>query len=729
MIEVLPVDTPTLGDRSYLAHDGNVALVIDPQRDIDRISVLAAERGVRITHVAETHAHNDYVSGGLALSRATGARYLVNAADPVGFACTPIGDGDILAIGASMRLRVLATPGHTFTHLSYVVEAAGAVTGVFTGGSLLYGSTGRPDLLGPDHTGALARAQYASARRLAGELPDSAEIFPTHGFGSFCAATQSTLRSSTIGREKLANPVLTRGEQDYVEELIAGLDAWPAYYAHTGAANIAGPAAPDLSPPRRADAAQVRCRIQAGEWVVDLRDRVAFAAGFVPGSVSFPLDGSFATYLGWAIPWNKPVTLLGETPEQVSHAQRELVRIGIDRPAAAATGRVQDWAGSRPLASLRLAKFGDLAAAIAAAPGGDAPVVIDVRRRLEWEQGHIAGAAHIPFNELPDHLGEIPSGEVWVHCQSGYRAVAAASMLAARGRPTVGIDDDFGNAKAAGLALARHRARMAPSEGPRLASEPRSCHGTGRGPARSLAESARSGQVHRLSRVYHGLQERELGPGGGDQDLRQVRGHRGVPAGEPGSRSALGAEARRAAPRRRPPFRWHCAPPRSRCGLRTAAAGCLTCWSHRSAPPSCSPGRTCEQPPPQRASGTASASGGTRWRRCLIRMPGRRWAGWPGTLTAGRRCTPRSSRSPGTIRGTGGRGALPALPVPCASCRPALPLRQPRPRRRDQMAVPISLIKRYCSVLWVWTSWLIFRPPGERASSTPQTSWASASLS
>jgi glyoxylase-like metal-dependent hydrolase (beta-lactamase superfamily II)/rhodanese-related sulfurtransferase len=454
MVEVLPVDTPTLGDRSYLAHDGEVALVIDPQRDIDRIGAVAADRGLRITHVAETHMHNDYITGGLALTRATGAGYLVNAADPVGFARTPVRDGDSVAVGASMRLRVLATPGHTFTHLSYVLEAGGEVIGVFTGGSLLYGSTGRPDLLGPANTAALARAQYASARRLARELPDSAQVFPTHGFGSFCAATQSQARSSTIGTEKLSNPVLTLDEQAYVENLIAGLDAWPAYYAHMGAANIAGPSGADLAPPRRADAAEVRRRIQAGEWVVDLRDRVAFAAGFVPGSFSFPLHGSFATYLGWVIPWNKPVTLLGETPEQVADAQRELARIGIDRPTAAATGGVPEWAGRRPLAHLRLAKFGDLAAVLDAAPGSGCPAVLDVRRRLEWTQGHIAGALHIPFHELPDRLAEVPHGEVWVHCQSGYRAMVAASMLAARGRTAVSIDDDFGNAEAAGLTLA-----------------------------------------------------------------------------------------------------------------------------------------------------------------------------------------------------------------------------------------------------------------------------------
>jgi len=221
MVEVLRIDTPALGDRSYLAHDGDTALVVDPQRDIDRVTSLAAGLGVRITHVAETHMHNDYVTGGLALSRAAGARYLVNAADPVRFGRTPIRDGDSLEIGGTMRLRVLATPGHTFTHLSYVLEAGDQVAGVFTGGSLLYGSTGRPDLLGPDHTATLAHAQYASAQRLARELPGSAEIFPTHGFGSFCAATQAQPQSSTIGQEEQFNPALTG--DDYANAGAAGL--------------------------------------------------------------------------------------------------------------------------------------------------------------------------------------------------------------------------------------------------------------------------------------------------------------------------------------------------------------------------------------------------------------------------------------------------------------------------------------------------------------------------
>ena len=341
-VEVMAIDTPALGDRSYLVHDGEVAVIVDPQRDIDRVLALAAARGVRITHVFETHLHNDYVTGGLALTRATGAAYHVNAADQVAFDRVPASDGDVIEVSPVMRVRVLAAPGHTFTHLSYVLEAGGRAHAVFTGGSLLYGSTGRPDLLGSVHADELARAQFASAHRLASVLPEDADVYPTHGFGSFCSATQAEGTSSTIGRERRVNPVLTLDEDRYVTELLAGLDAYPAYYAHMGPANAAGPSGPDLTMPHRADAAELRRRIEAGEWVVDLRARRAFATGHMAGTLSFDLDGSFATYLGWLIPWDTPLTLLGQTPEQVAEAQRELARIGIDRPAAAATGHPGD---------------------------------------------------------------------------------------------------------------------------------------------------------------------------------------------------------------------------------------------------------------------------------------------------------------------------------------------------------------------------------------------------
>jgi hydroxyacylglutathione hydrolase len=408
MVSIVAIETPSLGDRSYLVHDGTVAFVVDPQRDIDRILAAAERAGVRITHVFETHIHNDYVTGGYALGAATGAGYHINAADPVTFDRVPVSEGD-------------------------------APRAVFTGGSLLYGSVGRPDLLGPDHTHDLVRHQYASAQRLATELPGTTALYPTHGFGSFCSVAQSEASVSTLADEKQTNSALTRGEREFIDEVLAGLDAWPAYYAYIAPVNQAGPAAPDLSPPRRATADELRRLIGAGEWVVDLRNRVAFAAGHVAGTLNFGLDGSFATYLGWLIPWGTPVTLLGETAEHVAAAQRELVRIGVDRPAAHATGRPADWAGEDPLAAYPRATFADLAQVRHHRP----VVLLDVRRALEWKQGHLPGAVHIPLHDLPQRLDGVPAGEVWVHCSSGYRAAIAASLLQAAGRRVVHVDDEF----------------------------------------------------------------------------------------------------------------------------------------------------------------------------------------------------------------------------------------------------------------------------------------------
>jgi hydroxyacylglutathione hydrolase len=448
MTEIVAIDTPSLGDRGYLATDGEVALVVDAQRDFDRVTAIAAERGVAITHVFETHMHNDYVTGGLALARAVGAQYLVSGADPVSFSRTPVSDGDMIEVG-SMRVEAIGTPGHTFTHLAYALHDSGGVVAAFTGGSLLNGSTGRTDLLGAGHAEALSRAQYGSAHRLARQLPDSAAVCPTHGFGSFCAATPTTGQPSTIAVEQQVNPALTCSEDAYVEQLLAGLDAYPSYYAHMAPANLAGPGAPDLAAPRPADPAELRRRIDAGEWVVDLRSRTEFAAGHLHGTLNFEAGGSLATYLGWLIPWGMPLTLIASSEEEVAYAQRELCRIGIDAIEAAAAGPRQ-WALGDPLESIRIADF----AALAAYAGNGYPVVLDVRRHREWQASHIGGAMHIPLHELAGRMSEIPAGEIWVHCQAGYRAAVAASMLAAAGRQVVAVNDEFAAAQQAGLTTA-----------------------------------------------------------------------------------------------------------------------------------------------------------------------------------------------------------------------------------------------------------------------------------
>ncbi|MFJ9121371.1 rhodanese-like domain-containing protein [Streptomyces sp. NPDC102394] len=451
MFFVDAIEVAGLGNRSYLAGGERTAVVVDPPRDIDRVIAAAARRGVRISHVVETHVHNDYVTGGLELARVVGAAYLVPAAARVSFARVPVADGDRTEIDAAagLALRALATPGHTPHHTSYVLEENGAAIAVFTGGSLLIGTVGRPDLVEPRLTEGLARAQHASARRLAAELPDETAVLPTHGFGSFCSSTQSEGGDTTIGKEKVSNEALNRDVDSFVADLLAGLDDVPAYYTHMGPANAAGPAPVDLTPPAVADAGEIAARLAAGEWVVDLRNRVAFAQGHVAGSFNFEAEGQLATYLAWLIPWGKPVTLLAESPEQLVAAQRELVRVGIDRPAAAATGGPAQWLreGEEPAAFAR-GTFADLAGR-----AGDDVVVLDVRRASERSDGYIEGSVHIPIHTLPRRLGEIPDGEVWVHCAGGMRAAVAASLLDAAGRHVVAVDDSFDAAGKAGLTV------------------------------------------------------------------------------------------------------------------------------------------------------------------------------------------------------------------------------------------------------------------------------------
>jgi hydroxyacylglutathione hydrolase len=348
-------------------------------------------------------------------------------------------------VAGDLTLTALATPGHTPGHLSYVLrESRGEPVAVFTGGSMLFGAVGRTDLISPELAETLTRAQYSSVRRLAAELPDEVAVYPTHGFGSFCSATPTSGDSSTIGRERRSNLALTSDEEPFVRDLLAGLTAYPRYYAHMGPANRGGPGQPDLTPPQRADASDIRRRIDAGEWVVDLRGRQVFARRHVTGTISVELSDPFATYLGWTMPWGTPLTLIGDSPQQVAGAQRQLARIGVDRLEGAAA--MNDLSGC-PASAYGVSDF----AGLAAAWGRDGLVVLDVRREDEWDAGHISGAVHIPFWEVERRAGEVPAGEAWVHCASGFRAAIGASLLDRAGRQVVHVDDDWERAAQLGL--------------------------------------------------------------------------------------------------------------------------------------------------------------------------------------------------------------------------------------------------------------------------------------
>ncbi|MGH7610603.1 MAG: MBL fold metallo-hydrolase [Candidatus Dormibacteria bacterium] len=449
MVEVLTLDTPELGDRTYLAHDGQQAVVIDPQRDTDRVLELAEQAGVAITCVAETHIHNDYLSGGSELSTRLGARYLVGGDEEVDFPRHPVRAGERVGVGG-LSLEAIATPGHTPTHLSYLLAEGEREVGVFSGGSLLYGAVGRTDLISADQTSALARAQLRSARRLL-RLGEGVGLYPTHGFGSFCAShsASSGVQAATIGSERIGNPAGADDDEAFLRELLAGYTAYPTYYERMAPLNRLGPSAPDLSLPPQLDLDEISRRIQAREWVIDLRARREFAKEHARGTLNFPTGLLLATYVGWVVPWGEPLTVVCSSAQQVTRARRDLARIGVDwltgwspLPPAALRQRL---GGS----SYQVTDFSGLARALRSGQ----LQVLDARRPDEWLQGHVRGALNIHLPDLPRRLGELARLPTWVHCTAGYRASIAASLLDREGFEVVLVDDDFANADPAGLPL------------------------------------------------------------------------------------------------------------------------------------------------------------------------------------------------------------------------------------------------------------------------------------
>lgn len=436
-IKVINVDTPTLGDRGYIAHDGKTALVVDPQRDIDRVEQVLSDNSLELGAVVETHLHNDYVSGGLVLARKYQAKYITSADDPVSFDRVKARDLEEFSVG-NFGIKAFHTPGHTFTHLSYIlVDEQGKSTGIFTGGSMLHGSTGRPDLLGWDHAEELAQLQHGSAHRITEFLDDTTPIFPTHGFGSFCAATSTSGSSSTIQDEKKCNPALQLTVERFVSETLAGLDTFPAYYKHMGPANLAGPSPIDLSELPRLSTEELLKRIAGDNWVIDLRDKDSWAKAHLAGTMNFGVSGSFATYLGWLFPYERELVLISDKANDISVAQRELVRIGIDRPSASFVGAMDNFT---EVLDAKVVQFKDVPDALT----NSEIVVLDVRRNNERQASHIKGSKHIPLHELEGRLGELSTEKIyWVHCAGAYRASIAASIIQNAGLKIVLINEPY----------------------------------------------------------------------------------------------------------------------------------------------------------------------------------------------------------------------------------------------------------------------------------------------
>jgi hydroxyacylglutathione hydrolase len=423
-----------LGHASYLLGDPahGVAAVIDPRRDVDAYVEAAAEEGLRITDVLETHVHNDYVSGAEELRRRTGATVRVSAAAELTRPHEPVHDGDEIRIG-SLRLRAMATPGHTPDHLAFLVADLSRTDEdwiLLSGGALLVGTAARPDLLGgAEEARRAAAVLHETLTHRIAALPDWIELYPTHGAGSLCGSGIGGKRWSTVGFERRHNPALNQPDADaFTRFILADQPSVPAYWRHMRPTNQAGaPPVGGLTQPRPMTADEIAHAVGHGAALVDARDPDRFADGHIPGSLSIGLRDTFGTWAGSMVPIDREVALVLERHEDLEPALAQLRRAGFDRVIGYLHGGFDAWSGE----TQTLARIGPEEIA------RNGRAILDVRELAEWRDGHIPDAVHIPGAQLPGRHGEVPSGPVAVVCGGGYRSAIAASLLLREGRDEV----------------------------------------------------------------------------------------------------------------------------------------------------------------------------------------------------------------------------------------------------------------------------------------------------
>jgi glyoxylase-like metal-dependent hydrolase (beta-lactamase superfamily II)/rhodanese-related sulfurtransferase len=442
-VQVVAVGTPGLGNQAYLVGHGTAAVAIDVPRDGWRIAEVAERHGWRVTHALETHVHNDYLSGALELRAAHGTELVAPARGGYEFPVRGADEGFELDLGGG-GLVALATPGHTPEHLAWELrDADGAPRAVFTGGSLLIGGVGRTDLLGRARTPELTAAQFRTLRRLAA-LPDAVAVHPTHGAGSFCVAGEADGPSSaTIGALRRFNAAFAAADlAAFDRELAAGRTLYPTYYRRMAPRNRRGPrilGGPQQ--PRPLTVGAVREARSAGTWLIDVRDRWAFAERHVSGSWNVELGDSLSAYVGWLLPYDAPVCLVVDDPVQETEAVDELRQIGFDHVIGHLHGGLDAWTASGgETGSYATAGWEELRA-WAAGEGGRAERILDVRQPYEWADGVIPGSRQVFVADLPDAVRTLERDGPWlVACRTGVRATIAASVLAAAGidaRPVV----------------------------------------------------------------------------------------------------------------------------------------------------------------------------------------------------------------------------------------------------------------------------------------------------
>lgn len=435
-LHLIPIVDEGLGNSTYLlALGAGLALVLDPERDVRQVRAEARRLGLTIAFAAETHLHADFISGVRELAETEGATVLAPEVGPRGFAHTGLKDGEQAKVGA-YTLRALATPGHSPEHLSYLLLDGDRLVGVFTGGSLMVGNAGRTDLVSPDMTVPLARAQYRSLQLLM-ELPDETPVWPTHGAGSFCSSGSGG-RTTTIGRERATNRLLqVAGEDSFVDALLGSLGTFPDYFLRLGEVNLRGPVVLTAAPaPSALSFEQVISFRDEGAQIVDTRRPADFAAGHVPGSLSIALRPAFATWLGWLTDPQRPVVIVRSPDQDPEDIVWAAAKVGFDTLAGELDGGLPAWGNTATARTSSLIEAGCLVRGPEASSS-----VIDIRQAAEFREGHIADARNMELGGLGENLSGLPSGPLVLMCGHGERAMTAASVLERAGRTAVSVLD------------------------------------------------------------------------------------------------------------------------------------------------------------------------------------------------------------------------------------------------------------------------------------------------
>jgi hydroxyacylglutathione hydrolase len=433
-----------LAHASYLIGDEetHAAVVVDPQRDVDRYLAFAADRGLRIAHVVLTHFHADFVAGHVELRDRAGAAIYLGAAAQADYPFTPLHDGDVIELGR-VRLQALETPGHTAESISLVVydgeRSATAPQAVLTGDTLFVGDVGRPDLrvaLGWSATD-LGGLLYESLHGKLLALPDATTVYPAHGAGSLCGKALGKETVSTIGEQRRSNYALQpMSKAAFVDLVTADQPDAPSYFTYDAVLNSQERPTLDetLERVRALTLDEVLALQRAGAQVLDTRDPAEFAAAHLAGSINVGLGGQYATWAGSVLGREQPIVIVAD-PGREHEAAMRLGRIGFDQVAGYLGGGLHSVEARPELMRVTERVSARVAAdRVAAAPAGRAPVIVDVRAPAERQQKRIHGSVGIPLTRLAERLPELPGDRpLLVHCAGGYRSSIAASLLQRHG--------------------------------------------------------------------------------------------------------------------------------------------------------------------------------------------------------------------------------------------------------------------------------------------------------